>query len=118
MRLNFLKPVAFRIKESVIKKLFEKYEVKGNNTSEKMRNLCHALSEKEKQKKDDLDSVIEMLDYDISVLKLVMPVLEELIFDLNKIWLENEPSFKLERKGEGNLSQTEKEDGNLLEIEK
>ena len=41
--------IAFKIERTSIEKLCEIFQINGKNTSEKMRNLCYALLEKQVQ---------------------------------------------------------------------
>jgi hypothetical protein len=107
-----MQTIAFKIEKAKLERLYEIFKIDGNNESERMRNLCHVLLKRdfEKTKPLNLDSILELLEYDIIVLKFVVPILDRLTIDLNKIWIEKEPYFKSKKENaEGNLSEIQKE---------
>lgn len=102
-----METVTFKIEVAKLRKLFEIFDVNGKSQSEKMRNLCYALLNR--NEKSSSSAVLELLEFDVEVLNITIPIFDELVIELNKIWVEREAYFKrLPKNGEGNRPEIEK----------
>jgi hypothetical protein len=99
------------IPKKLFNELCQKYRIEGKTKSERLKNLLeHISKDGNSQGIVDFDSVIQKLDYDIALLRCVIPNLRELIIDLNE-WIEKEKPKVLEKqKEQDGMNEIEKEE--------